>query len=100
MNDQSNFELGLLSRGEAAPEAESHQYPRTVEDAIAAKKSTDWKAGNQLSLPPVVKGLGDMAVEGQGLAGMAKEVETIPVDYIAGPAEKVDVHFSEIDGAL
>jgi len=97
MNNKLPFEIGLAKLGGEKGVPYNRDYERTDGDQEAAKKSDAspaWKETSRLNLPPVVLGLGDMALEGQGLPGMGKEVATIPINDESGPAQIVEVQFS------
>lgn len=72
--------------------AETQNFPRTDADDEAERKSaqsTGWAATSRIK-----KGLGEAALEGQGLPGMGPEVATIPIDDESGPAQIIDVQLS------
>ena len=81
MNNQSNVEFGVATRGESQPEAEYQQYPRTEADVSAAIKSAKSPIGKEtsrLTFGPVVREIGVVAVEGKA--------EIVPVNIIAATA--------------
>ena len=65
MSEKLPFAIGLAKRGGENGVPYNRDYPRTPADEVAADKSDAWEATNQLSLPPVVTGIGVVALKGE-----------------------------------
>jgi len=102
MSTQTNIEFGIESPFEERDDKYDSNYPhrRTPADQEAANAEAANGKARQKAAAEAARLVVGGQWEGQGLEGMGEAVHTIPVDSIDGPAQKVDVHISEIDQAL